>query len=126
MGLDIYFSKQKKEEEDTWEELAYFRKVNCLVAFFEKHYGYDRNDVEMPITKEMCKHLVELCQLALDNPEEAEKYMPNTGGFFFGSTLYDDSYFEDLGYVIESVKKSVIPAFHNLKDDEEIVFVTSW
>jgi hypothetical protein len=36
MGLDLYFHRVKRKE------IGYFRKVNFLVAFFEKR-GYDRH-----------------------------------------------------------------------------------
>lgn len=129
MGLDIYFHKRRAKEDGETErvkELAYFRKVNSLVAFFENKYGYDREDYEFPITKEMCEELCDTCRLALALPENAEDIMPNTEGFFFGNQEYDDSYFEDLLDILDQVEDDVIPEFKDLKKDEYIAFVTSW
>lgn len=130
MGLDIYFLKRKRSSENKSEyhekELAYFRKVNCLVAFFEDQYGFDRNDLAIVITKEMVNDLIERCDEVLLNPELAPDRMPNTGGFFFGSTAYDEYYFDNLEDIIRNMKEYVLPEFDKLKDNEDIVFYTSW
>lgn len=130
MGLDIYFLKRKRSSGNKSkyhdEELAYFRKVNCLVAFFENQYGFDRNDLDMVITKEMVEDLINRCDKVLLNHELAPDRMPNIGGFFFGSTEYNEFYFENLEYIIRSMETWVLPKFDELKDDEDIVFYTSW
>lgn len=39
MGLDISFHKAKRGETDNMKEVAYFRKVNFLVKYFQ----YEKN-----------------------------------------------------------------------------------
>jgi hypothetical protein len=39
----------------------------------------------------------------LDNPSVAEELLPTQSGFFFGSTVYDESYVEDLKNTIEQI-----------------------
>ena len=41
----------------------------------------------------------------LANPELAEVLLPTQGGFFFGSTEYDESYYSDLKKTIEIIEK---------------------
>lgn len=133
MGLDIYFIKRKKRQgnsnedfDDGQKELAYFRKVNCLVAFFEDNYDYDRESWDMEITKDMCRHLLDNCASVLEDNDLARELMPTAPGFFFGSTDYDEYYFDDLESIIEAISENVLPEFDDLRDDEVITFCTSW
>lgn len=45
-------------------------------------------------------------------------------GFFFGSTDYDDWYFEDVELVRDFVKGTLIPELNKLETDESIYFET--
>ena len=118
MGFDIDFIKVKHRvladdvevrdlpDEET-ECVAYFRKVNFLIPFFD--YEDDCSYVE--IDKEQVEKLVKTCDLVLKcKPQEGKNLtkkakdevrtlLPTTDGFFFGSTDYDDWYFEDVKYV---------------------------
>lgn len=138
MGLDIFFRKTNKNEERP-TELAYFRKVNFLVRFME-NYGNIENCVDFPLTKEIVQDLYDKCKEVImahlecfkdKNKEDAEaqikfekkahELLPTCDGFFFGSTYYDDWYYEDIKDVKKKMKK-VLNEFDNLKENEEIVF----
>ena len=41
----------------------------------------------------------------IENPAIAEEYLPTTGGFFFGSTEYDQWYMQDIEYTVEVLTK---------------------
>ena len=45
-------------------------------------------------------------------------------GFFFGSTDYDEYYFEDVQEVRDYVKNILLPQFSKLEPDESIYFET--
>lgn len=45
-------------------------------------------------------------------------------GFFFGSTDYDEYYYEDVKEVKNYIEKTLLPEFDALKDDESIYFET--
>lgn len=45
-------------------------------------------------------------------------------GFFFGSTEYDEYYFDDVEDVKNYIEQTLIPEFDNLDSDEEIYFST--
>lgn len=113
MGLDIFFSKQK--------EIGYFRKVNFLVKYFED-LGYTiENLVPISVSKDDIITLRDKCQSVLDNPKQAQEILPTTEGFFFGSTEYNENYFDDVKQVLAYCNK-LIPIFYNLKDNESINF----
>lgn len=90
MGLDITISHGKRSR--------YFRKCNWL-------YGWVRRKLELP-ELENCKHykltrsiiedLIDDITKVLSDHSLAEKLLPTESGFFFGSTEYDDWYFDDL------------------------------
>jgi hypothetical protein len=79
------------------EEIAYWRKANAIHFWFVNNVQGGRDDCgEYDLDNEKIATLVELCQKVLDNRDLAPKLLPTRSGFFFGSTEYDDYYFEDL------------------------------
>lgn len=92
-------------------EVAYFRKVNFLLPFF----GYEENCSDIEIAKCEVEDLVASCNnvLALydrhktgelnetELVEMVSEDLPTEGGFFFGSTEYDEWYFKDVEYVLK-------------------------
>jgi hypothetical protein len=42
-----------------------------------------------------------LCKRVLDNPAKASLLLPTRGGLLFGSTEYDEKYFENITHTIE-------------------------
>lgn len=118
MGLDIFFTKKKSKQ------IGYFRKVNFLVRFF-KDKGYDvANQIDFEINKEMCKELLDRCEQVLNDNSKAEELLPTMGGFFFGSTDYDEYYFGDVGIVRDYINNVLLPEFDKLGDNEYITFGT--
>ena len=57
------------------------------------------------------------------NPEIAQELLPTAEGFFFGSTDYDEYYYEDLVYTIKKLKK-VLDTFDF--ENEYLVYTSSW
>lgn len=116
MGLDIFFTRKKESE------VGYFRKVNFLVAYFEE-LGLDvENQAPLTITKEDALILLDRCNQVLKDHSKAEELLPTMGGFFFGSTDYDDCYFQDVKEVALFLNNELIPLFDTLEPDEEIYF----
>ena len=86
-------------------EVAYFRKVNFLLPFF----GYEENCSDIEISKEQVEDLIDACEHILSSTESGldedtlfelvRNTLPTEGGFFFGSTEYDEWYFRDVEYV---------------------------
>ena len=116
MGLDITFSKVKTEE------VGYFGKVNFLVSYFEIR-GYDiENRKPVKVYKDDILELANRCKLVLSNHLLADEILPTMSGFFFGSTNYDENYFQDVEEVLEHCTDTLLPEFEKLEDNEYITF----
>lgn len=86
-------------------EDMYYRKVNFLYAYFA-----DRLDDEQCIvTLEDCKKIIKYAETILETRDTdlAEKLLPTQSGFFFGSTEYDDYYFDDVKDVLEQFSEYI-------------------
>ena len=115
MGLDIYMLKVKKTANEVESvkdvdlskanEVAYFRKVNCLYGYFEDEMEDEclafvgKYDVVDIINK-----AESIIQKAKEKPNDqqefAEDTLPTCSGFFFGSTDYDEWYLKGLEEII--------------------------
>ena len=78
-------------------EAGYWRKANAIHQWFviNVQKGVD-NCREYLVTTEQLETLLELVNDVLRNRDKAEELLPTCNGFFFGSDLYDEGYFDDL------------------------------
>lgn len=117
LGLDIFFERHKV--------VGYFRKVNFLVKYFGD-LGFDiENQTPFYITKEQVAELKSRCQAVLEDHSQAEVLLPTMSGFFFGSTDYDEYYFEDVEQVLKYCEETLLPMFDSL-DDKESIYFSTW
>jgi hypothetical protein len=116
------------------EEIGYFRKVNFLIPFFD----YSENCEYKEITRDELEELERKCAIvsaAIPKVNEdgekiywdediarAKKLLPTTSGFFFGSTDYDEWYFEDVKQVLDWV----IGVLAELQDNEVVLMYCWW
>lgn len=116
-------AKLKTEVGESYQEYdAYFRKVNFLFAYFEnagkmidQYYAFvDKEDVEDIISR---------CERVLADHSLATELLPTQSGFFFGSTDYDDYYFEDVKDCLRQMKK-YLKLFKDGKGTAYVIF--SW
>lgn len=123
-SIDERNSKLIKELEDEeekinpWNEVAYFRKVNFLIPFF----GYEENCSNIEIDKYQVEDLIEACKEVLANHDKASFLLPTQAGFFFGSTDYDDWYFDD----VQNVKEKFEEILADFDRDEDILLMHCW
>lgn len=118
MGLDIYITKKK------CSGIGYFRKVNFLVKFFKKK-GFDvPNQIPLVIKREDAEELLSKCEEVLKDHSKGPELLPTMSGFFFGSTDYDDYYYDDVEAVRDYVKDKLLPEFDTLEEGEDIYFET--
>ena len=119
--------KRRAVTERRDETLAYFRKVNFIQKFFEDKYEVP-DDERVPITKEDLQGLADLCDRVMSKFEEwdgakealdsddyveppkhiqdyADELLPTCDGFFFGSTDYDNWYFNNVKDVRDTVRE---------------------
>jgi hypothetical protein len=83
-------------------EIGYWRKANEIHNWFVNNVqdGED-NCREYYVTSEHIEELLATVREVLDNPKLAENMLPTQGGFFFGSTEYDEYYFSELRHTEE-------------------------
>lgn len=110
--------EDEKEKINPWNEVAYFRKVNFLIPFF----GYEENCSNIEIDKYQVEDLIEACKEVLANHDKASFLLPTQTGFFFGSTDYDDWYFDD----VQNVKEKFEEVLADFDMDEDILLMHCW
>lgn len=105
-------------------EAMYWRKANAIHDWFVKNVqdGED-NCAAYYVSKEKLKELVDLCKEVLAKKGRARELLPTSSGFFFGSTDYDDYYFEDLQNTVDRLEKLLTDeSFKNF----EFEYQSSW
>lgn len=121
MGLDqlinIHYNNGNHEE-------YYYRKVNWLRNWIIKNTGHDDsvNCEPINLTKENIQSLLNDCNYVLENRKEANKTLPTVNGFFFGSTDYDEYYYDD----VEEVKNNMNDLLDNWNDISQVEYVDWW
>lgn len=99
------------------KELAYFRKVNFLIPFFENYFNTKiENLKDLEITKESIKELKDRCEHILADHTIAKDLLPTQGGFFFGSINYDEYYYDDVVDVLDNCNV-LLQEFDKLEED---------
>lgn len=116
MGLDLYIEKVSRKE------LAYFRKVNFLIPFFENYFDVKLENLkDLEITKSSIKELKDRCERVLNARTLVKDLLPTQGGFFFGNINYDEYYYDDVVDVLDNCN-ALLQEFEKLKEGESIIF----
>ena len=111
--------KNEYDELNPWKEVAYFRKVNFLLPFFE----YGENCSRLEIDDYKIDELLVKCKQVLEDHSLAETLLPTQGGFFFGNTEYNDWYF----YYVKEVYDKFSEIAEDFNSDEDMLsMVCSW
>lgn len=98
MGLDITLTSKKCTK--------YYRKVNFLVQFVQSKMDHPMADCEkVPLTIEQLTDLQDRCKKVLDDHGKANDLLPTCRGFFFGSTAYDEWYFQSVQQVYDDISE---------------------
>jgi hypothetical protein len=147
MGLDMYltakryiydFGDDDKVLRDALEafkvngmgvkELSYeagqWRKANAIHKWFvDNVQGGRDNCAEYLVETEQLEELLELVNEVLRNRDKADDLLPTHNGFFFGSLIYDEGYFDDL---IQT--KAIIENVLSIEDFNryDIYYSSSW
>lgn len=75
----------------------YWRKANWLHNYIiENHAGGVDECQPIELSPGDLRDLVDLCGDVLANKNKASALLPTSSGFFFGSTEYDDWYYESI------------------------------
>ena len=134
MGLDMYLEKRKQYRENdpeynklvdkSREEVMYWRKANQVREWFVRNAGLEVNsDCEViEISEDQLEQLYDDCNKVIKNPKLASEVMPTSSGFFFGSTEYNERYFDQLKETMDSIQR----IFDTTDFDTEVIEYTEW
>lgn len=147
MGLDMYLDRKKyiwdKEKDNLkisgvegvkankvkyiTEEVMYWRKANAIHKWFVDNVQEGNDDCkEYYVTIEDLEKLLGVIETILKSKARcviAEELLPNESGFFFGSTEYDEYYFEDLKETVKGLKTIIKD---NTNSGWEFYYNSSW
>jgi hypothetical protein len=109
-------------------EAGYWRKANAIHDWFVKNVQDGEDQCRPhPVSREQLAELKSLCERAIaargrDFEEEtSEDILPTASGFFFGTTEYDDWYYDYLAHTIEIVDRCLA-----LPDSWDFEYCSSW
>lgn len=117
MGLDHWLLAKNQVDRHDW------RKFNALHKWFcdNVNNGEEINCEEKYVSREKLEELLSLLDAAMIDREHPEDYLPTSGGFFFGSTEYDERYWRKL-----EETRNVIARFLCFNDDTEFYYNAWW
>lgn len=115
---------------ETYYEIAYWRKANAIHKYFVDTCADSVDECQkINVSLKNLKDLVEVCEQILKDHTLAPDLLPTQDGFFFGSTTYDDYYFNKIKYTYDVCSKIITfmeeqGRYGNY--DWDIVYQSSW
>lgn len=89
-------------------EVGYWRKSNQIHKWFVDNVQDGEDDCkDYYVTADKIKELLSVTKQVLADHSKAPELLPTGEGFFFGSTEYEDYYFEDLAETVEILEKAL-------------------
>lgn len=105
-------------------EAMYWRKANHIHRWFVEHCQEGKDECQTTyVSREKLRELRDLCRAVLKDPPSAGTVLPTQSGFFFGSTDYDEYYFEDTQRTADTLDKLLSPEWEK---DWEFYYHSSW
>ncbi len=87
----------------------YWRKANHIHNWFVEKVQDGVDECQRSyVHPEMLMDLLDRCQQVRADHSLARELLPTTGGFFFGTTEYDEWYFEDTDSTAVNLKKQIM------------------
>ena len=87
-------------------DAGYWRKANAIHDWFVREVQGGEDECKPHyVDREQLLALKEACEQVLADKQKAPELLPTASGFFFGSTDYDQYYFEDLQSTIDIVDR---------------------
>lgn len=104
-------------------QIAYWRKANQIHKYFvDKCAGGKDECQETYVPKDALEDLLWRCKTVLSDRSRARELLPSQSGFFFGSTDYDEWYYQDLEQTIPVLEKIL----KNSQENWEFEYKASW
>lgn len=108
-------------------QVGYWRKANAIHSWFIENCadGVDKCQ-DIYVSQKKAQALLDKCNEVIADHSLAEKELPTQDGFFFGSTKYDEYYYEDIVYTKEILEKVI--AFVESEEGKyyHIIYHASW
>ncbi|WP_349535085.1 hypothetical protein [Leuconostoc citreum] len=121
MGLDMYLQAKNKQTGEG-RLVHSWRKANQIRQWFVTRFEQEPDaQLKIALTDDDITALITDIEQVLVDKALATSLLPTSPGFFFGSTDYDDYYFEELKDTLQYLK-------HNFEydSDNEQLFYTEW
>jgi hypothetical protein len=148
MGLDMYLTGRYVSEWSTpgdydavkgvfpqipWKingvsfEAGYWRKANHIHQWFVDNVqdGIDECR-EHAVSREQLTELLSVCKRVMADPKLAEELLSTASGFFFGSTDYDEYYFEEIERTIAILEEILAPENEKKYLYVDFYYQSSW
>ena len=88
-----------------FQDIAYWRKANQIHKWFVDNIQNGNDDCgSYIVTKEQLERLLSICKHVKANPDSAWKHLQTQSGFFFGSTEYDQLYWDEIDHTINTLE----------------------
>lgn len=127
MGLDMAIMKRTYEEDYVKyeeQEAIYWRKENHIHNWFVNNIQNGEDDCgKYQVTREQLRELIDLCKRTYI--ENRIDLLPTKGGFFFGSTDYDEYYFESCKEAVINLESMLVKDQFN-EDKIAYYYYSSW
>lgn len=92
--------------------MGYWRKANQIHTWFVDNCQQGIDECQtVNVAREQLEELKDLCNQVLADNSLAEDLLPTNSGFFFGSTEYDEYYFQDLRDTVEIIDRCLASKF---------------
>lgn len=103
-------------------EVGYWRKANAIHKWFVDNVQDGTDDCgKYYVDRDKLRELRNVCKRVLDFKHLATEILPSTSGFFFGSTEYDEDYYEDVELTITIIDNAL-----KLPETWDLYYQSSW
>lgn len=103
-------------------EAGYWRKANAVHKWFVDNCQGGNDDCGYyHVSREQLQELRDLCRRVIDFKHLANELLPAQGGFFFGSTDYDEYYYQDLEQTVRIIDQAL-----TLPESWDFEYHSSW
>lgn len=104
-------------------KVGYWRKANAIHQWFVTNCQSGVDDCkEVYVDREELTKLHDLCQQVINDNSLASDLLPTQSGFFYGSTSYDDWYFDNLQDTIDTIDRCLV----SVPSDWDFYYSSSW